>query len=256
MKLFGKEFWIGFLAISAALILLFFSWFLGVFRSVSGADKIFVLYDFAGGVETGSPVRVAGVKVGRVDKVEFLNDAERKSLGTALRVSITVDREARFSLKDDSKFYINMAGIIGERYLEISPGSNNSKELSDRSTVRGVDPPRIDQLISQGYGVFGKIADFLKKNESNVTELLDALSELMTEANQLFKSKERKKLVVLLDNLVQLTAGAKDITAGLLSEEAKRVYEKAKLIIERASEVDKKEIKKFLQEEGVKARIF
>ena len=131
-----------------------FAWLLGVFSFGRGGLKVEVLYHFAGGVEVGSPVRVSGVKVGQVDRIEFLSEAERRALPAetnvpSLKLGISIAQKAVSTLKDDSKFYVNMAGIIGERYMEITPGTENGKPLVAGAVVRGIDPPRVDQLLSQ-----------------------------------------------------------------------------------------------------------
>src|SRR5690606_14149675 len=92
--------------------------------------------------------------------------------------------------RKDSKFFINLAGVIGEKFLEVSPGSSEAPELLNGDVVRGEDPPRIDQLISQSYGLAGKIIDLVEKNEGSVTNMIQQLDKLTTNFN---------KTLVLLD---------------------------------------------------------
>ncbi|MEJ2201949.1 MAG: outer membrane lipid asymmetry maintenance protein MlaD [Desulfuromonadaceae bacterium] len=69
------------------------------------------------GLKDGASVEIAGVKVGRVSKIlldENTYEAE---------VEITLDKEVK--LQDDCIASIRTAGIIGDRYISISPGGSD-----------------------------------------------------------------------------------------------------------------------------------
>jgi phospholipid/cholesterol/gamma-HCH transport system substrate-binding protein len=256
-----KEFWVGSLVLLAVALMVVFGLLMGVIGPFSKDSKYKLLYGFAGGVEVGSPVRVSGVKVGKVESIEFLpspmvSTGEHSGAPANLMVQISVSTKAAPSIRKDSRFYVNMAGIIGERYIEVSPGSMQSEALVSGSTVRGVDPPRIDQLLSQGYGVFGQIQDFIEENQETLGEFLTELNGFLKEANQLLKGKDRRKLLQLVDNLNDLTGDLKGLTHRLNDEKTKETIEQLSELIRRAHSIDKPVLKKFLQEEGIKARIF
>ena len=143
-------------------------------------------YNFAGGIEVGSPVRVSGIKVGKVEKIEFFVPTDPKATAKTepgsdafddskaiapLRVKVSVRKDAAVGVREDSQFYVNLAGIIGERYVEITPGHMNSPQVKENQTVAGIDPPRIDQLISQSFDLAGKIKDIIDENKGDITPL-------------------------------------------------------------------------------------
>jgi len=257
MKKSGKEFLVGCLVAFAIGLLFLFGWLMGVLGPFTKEAHFTLLYSFAGGVEVGSPVRVSGIKVGKVDRLEFLPaDEIGKKLGATVKVSISVSPKAAVAVKTDSQFYVNMAGIIGERYIEISPGGGQASVLPDGSEVRGIDPPRIDQLLSQGYGVFGRIHDFLEENEKVITDFLAQTNKLMSEANRLLKGDDKRRLFTLIENLTVITDDMKKLTGRLTTKEADETYSQLRTLIQRAHSADKDALKKFFQEEGVRARIF
>ena len=257
MKKGTKEFLVGCLVLLGVGLIVGLSWLLGGIGSFRKENHYQVKYSFAGGIEIGSPVRVSGVKVGKVEKIEFLPAGPQGDVIPAtLTVLISVSPKAATAVRENSKFYVNMAGIIGERYIEISPGAPESPILPDLATVRGVDPPRVDQLLSQGYGVFGRIQELLEQNEESVTDFLTQLDKLLKDTNQFLKGTERKRVFALIDNLNELTQDARKITAGLQDPEVKEMYRMLFDMIKRGHEIDKAALRKFLQEEGVRARIF
>lgn len=252
-----KEFLVGCLVILVVVLMGVFAWLMGVLDPFSKGSRFHLLYSFAGGIEVGSPVRLAGVKVGRVDRIEFLKEGEENGEDpVALKVTITVSPDAASSVRKDSKFYVNMAGIIGERYIEVTPGNRTSPLLTDGSEVRGMDPPRIDQLLSQGYGVFGKIQEFLEQNEQTVKDFLDQIHLLLADANKLLKRRDWQKLGELIDNVSEMTGELRFLTKKLKEPGAQEVLDKLNALIDRAHKVDEKVLKQFLQEEGIRARIF
>jgi phospholipid/cholesterol/gamma-HCH transport system substrate-binding protein len=247
-----KEFLVGCLVLAAVILMFVFGWLMGLFRPFTGTAEYRIRYSFAGGVEVGSPVRVSGVKVGRVENIEFLPLADSNE---TVELVITVARRALPAVRSDSKFFINMAGIIGERYVEISPGTGEL--LVPGSKVRGVDPPRIDQLLSQGYGVFGRVQEFLEENEQTLSEFLKQMRAFMKDANQYLGSdKNRKKFFSLLENLEAVSGDVRSVSGGLRNPETQKLLEQLGVLIRRAHEVDEKALRKFMQEEGIRARIF
>lgn len=248
-----KEFLVGLLVLLAGALLVVFGWLMGVIGPFGREIRFHVLYNFVGGVELGSPVRVAGVKAGKVERIEFLRKNQSVE---AVQITLSVSKHAATHVRKDSRFYINMAGLIGERYVEVSPGSMSSPELLEGSIVRGVDPPRIDQLLSQGYDMFGKIIDFWEENEKDISEMLTNLHRLIADANRLLKTGEVKKFASFIDNLNSITGDMKTVTKRLKTPEADEVFDKLYEMIRRAHEVDKRAIKKFFQEEGIRSRIF
>ncbi len=166
---------------------------------VRNATTLYITYNFAGGVQTGTPVRVAGIQVGKVRKIEFLGGDPAQD--THVKLTIDVDAKALESIREDSQFYINMAGIIGERYVEVSTGSKDKPQVKPKAVIRGVDPPRLDQLISQGYGVMGELLDILEKNRGKIEKIIAALDAFLVNFDP-SKFGDVAKLVGNLSHLV------------------------------------------------------
>jgi len=201
-----------------------------------------------------------GVKVGKVKAVDFMPQMKVGGEEVKLRVKISVDRMAWESVREDSQFYINLAGVIGEKFLEITPGSIEQPALKAGATVRGVDPPRIDQLISQSYGLAGKILEFVETNEGSVIDTINTLNKLVVNFDQLLKQLEstssKADLIKLLRNMTVLTDDLVYFTGELRGPEGQKTLKLVNQLIWRLDELDAKAIKKFLQDEGIKAKLF
>ncbi len=99
----------------------------------------------SGGIKSGSAVMIAGVEVGRVKAVS-LEDYQA-------RVVLTLPEEVR--IQEDAIASIKTKGLIGEKYIEISPGGSE-RLLEPGERIRDTQPAvDLEQLIS-GF-VFGKL---------------------------------------------------------------------------------------------------
>src|SRR4051794_10022183 len=83
----GLEFRVGVLLLAAAAILVAFVMVLGNFSFRSGYS-IKVDYDYVGSLQVGAPVKISGIKVGKVSDVEFFGG--RLDPETQQRVQVRV----------------------------------------------------------------------------------------------------------------------------------------------------------------------
>lgn len=177
-KQYGTEIKVGILVFVALVLTGGFLWLLGDYTPLADTYNIYVEYNFAGGVELGTPVRVSGIKIGKVTHIEFLKPGMTDASGNeiAIRLKVNVSKKVREKIRKDSKFFVNQAGIIGERYIEITPGSAKSAIIEPNAVIRGIDPPRFDQLLSQGMGFFGELSHILEENRDGIEKTAKALN--------------------------------------------------------------------------------
>lgn len=251
---------VGLLSIAALLTLVLFGYWVGLYNPFTNQKDLNIMYNYAGGIEIGSPVRVMGIKVGKVKAIEF-DPGYKMENGelVQLRVSVSIDKKAWPSLREDSRFFINLAGVIGEKFLEISPGTAEFPQLKSGQIVRGEDPPRIDQLISQSYGLAGKVMEVIEKNEGTVTNTIGQIDKLLTNFNKtlqmLDKTRQNKDVERLMNNAIVISDNLAYLTTQLRGKKAEDTYELLHRLIWRLEPLDKEALKKFFQEEGVRARI-
>jgi len=277
-KFFSHETQVGLLVAGTAILVIAFAWLLGVKNPFEGSTRFYVTYHFAGGISVGSPVRVSGIKVGKVESIEFFTPVDHataiatKEPGSTeettnsnsvipLKLKVSVRNDAAKGIRRDSQFYVNIAGIIGERYIEITPGSMNENQIRDGDVLAGVDPPRIDQLISQSFDLAGKIKDLIEKNKGDITRSIELLYKLSSNVNQTLVHIEKSKLFetdlkTLVTNLIQITKDTRTITDNFSSPEGKRTIKLLHDLLWRLEPLDSKNIRTFMQQEGIRARVF
>ena len=116
--------------------------------SFLGSTGYVVTADFTstGGLKAGAAVEIAGVEVGRVESIQLGPEYQA-------RVVLRVKRDLK--LQDDSIASIKTKGLIGEKFVRISPGGSD-KLIPPGGRIREVEAPvDLEELISK-Y-IFGKV---------------------------------------------------------------------------------------------------
>jgi phospholipid/cholesterol/gamma-HCH transport system substrate-binding protein len=115
---------------------------------VIGAKGYTVYAEFAqsGGIKQGADVQIAGVTIGRVSGVR---------LDTNYEALVSFDIEKGVKLQEDAIASIKTSGLIGEKYIQISPGASE-KYIPPGGRIRETESAiDIESLIAK-YA-FGKI---------------------------------------------------------------------------------------------------
>lgn len=192
---------IGTLLLLAALSAVGLLYLLGEFRPGGGA-RLRVDFAHSGGVPEGAPVKLAGVRVGRVVSLLLL-PARRARDGSPLPVQmeIAIDRKVFAGLTADARVGVATQGPLGEPFLEVEPGSPKAPSLEAGTVVRGVDPARMD-LLSAKLMAFLDATLRLVGDESDLRSLVTTASRLAGKAESLLE-----------ENRPAVSEAARDLTA-------------------------------------------
>jgi phospholipid/cholesterol/gamma-HCH transport system substrate-binding protein len=115
--------------------------------SLFGGGGYLVSADFpsSAGLKVGANVEIAGVPVGSVESIRLKDDQAH--------VVLRVQRQIK--LTEDAIVAIKTKGLIGERYVNITPGGSE-RVVPPNGQLREVQPPvDLEELLSK-Y-VFGKV---------------------------------------------------------------------------------------------------
>lgn len=112
-----------------------------------GGESYTVTADFSttAGLKNGSSIEIAGVEVGRVTSIQLANYQARVVMSIRNGIKLT----------EDSIASIKTRGLIGEKFLQISPGGSE-RIIKPNGKITEVEPPiDLEGLLSK-Y-VFGKV---------------------------------------------------------------------------------------------------
>lgn len=137
---------VGLFVVLSILALAYLSIKLGRVALFGGGGYI-ITADFpsVGGLKAGSTVEIAGVEIGRVEEIGLAD--------YQARVVLRVDSGVK--LQEDSIASIKTKGLIGEKYIRISPGGSD-RIIPPNGRIREVEAPvDFEELLSK-Y-IFGKV---------------------------------------------------------------------------------------------------
>jgi phospholipid/cholesterol/gamma-HCH transport system substrate-binding protein len=146
-------------------------------------------FDTISELQEGDPVKMAGVEVGKIQKIEL---ADKK-----VEVTFNIDKKA--PVKTDSKASIKFAGLMGQNYISVSFGSPEAPR-ADADTLLESEPMadlnslmvKIENVAEGVEGLtrnfsgenfsnlLGPFTDFLKENNPRLTAILGNLQTIST----------------------------------------------------------------------------
>jgi phospholipid/cholesterol/gamma-HCH transport system substrate-binding protein len=136
---------VGLFVILGLLALGYLSIKLGRVSFFGGGYRIIAVFPTVGGLKSGSSVEIAGVDIGEVDAIDLVDDQAR----------VVIRLRPDIKLPDDSIASIKTKGLIGEKYIRISPGGSD-RTIPPNGRLREVEPPvDFEELLSK-Y-IFGKV---------------------------------------------------------------------------------------------------
>jgi phospholipid/cholesterol/gamma-HCH transport system substrate-binding protein len=197
-----------------ALILVAFA-MLGAFVVVMGGVSfeptytVYVSFQNPGGLVEGAPVRISGVRVGRVDSLEFRGGLDRRAgePDSIIRAVTKIERRYQSSIHDNARWFVTAQGVLGEMFLAVDPGSPDRPVLHDGAVVRGISPPRLDLLLSESYELLHGAYRAFTENEKKIAETFDGLHRTLGASGD-FLEKNGPRLTRVVENAETLSVEA------------------------------------------------
>jgi phospholipid/cholesterol/gamma-HCH transport system substrate-binding protein len=107
-----------------------------------GPDRIELraTFDDIGGLSARAPVRIAGVKIGQVSRIDLDED---------LRAEVFIEVESGLELSADSSAAIRTSGLLGDQFISVELGGEEEVLGAGEEFVFTESAFSIDRLIGQ-----------------------------------------------------------------------------------------------------------
>ena len=135
--------WVGLFVVLGALSLLFLALKAGNMSTISFSKTYSITgkFDNIGGLKPQSPVKSAGVVVGRVGDISF----DDKSFQAIVRL----DLNPAYKFPKDSSLKILTSGVLGEQYIGIEAGGDTNNLVEGDRITRTQSAAVLEDLINQ-----------------------------------------------------------------------------------------------------------
>ncbi len=92
------------------------------------------------GLQVGNNIRFSGIDVGIVDNIKIINDS-------TVQVDMLIRKDVQQFIKADSYASIGSEGIIGDRIIIITQGSNGARMAEDGQYIFSKEPVETDEIM-------------------------------------------------------------------------------------------------------------
>ncbi|HMA28892.1 MAG TPA: MlaD family protein [Thermoanaerobaculia bacterium] len=137
------------------------------------------------GLDDKSAVRLAGVRIGKVDKISLRPD------GTAV---VHLELDPGIELHQGASAQIRSLGLLGDKYVELTPGDTNGPRLPNGSLLEGTS--------GAGFEDVTKLATDIGKDLKEVSSAL---------ANSLGGTRGEERMNRIVDNLGRLAESMREL---------------------------------------------
>ncbi len=152
--------------------------------------EIRVLFRFASGIDSGAPVRLAGVKVGEVKNIKIIYDPGDEV--PAIELVLYIKEGVR--MRQNADVLISTLGLLGEKYVEILPGTTEKPLLKNGDIIVGHDSVPL-----------ARIADLTYQIAQKLDQAIDAFREIFV------KEEQKKDIKLTLRNISDLSSNMNDL---------------------------------------------
>lgn len=214
---------VGIFAFIGIMILTLTIFSIGEIRIFSPGYTITVLFSFASGIDMGAGVKVAGVEAGEVKNIEVGYDQNEGQAKIALLIWL----DKKVKLPRDSQAYVNILGLLGERYLEIIPGQDYANLLKDGDVLVGRDPLSTESLM-----------EVVRKAGESLDQVLISISEVLDEKT---KANLRETIANFRDCSESMKAVSGDLAQGEMGRSLVQALDSVNEVLDIQTKADLKE---------------
>lgn len=155
------------------------------------------------GLQVGNNVRFSGINVGTVDNIVIIND-------TTVKVYLLVKKEVWQFIKSDCKVTMGSEGIIGDKLIIISPGSNDASLAKDGQSLTSIEPIETSAIMAR--------LDVTAANAENISQQISQITYDINTGNGTLSRLIKDS--ILAENMRQTIANLNTFSKGLNGTDA------------------------------------
>lgn len=175
----------------------------------SSKTHLYVVVKNAQNLKMGAAVQLKGIRIGSITELIF-EDVD------SLKVKMSVKSEYQPWIRKDSYVSFKTQGLLGDRFLEILGGTEDSEPIEDGMTLDIKENNLIDKFVNKGEDilvvagrVLNKIDVILGSVENNhISNILVNIDKSTERTNKLLEDIDTK---VLADAINNLAKGSEDL---------------------------------------------
>ncbi|MFQ5743752.1 MAG: MlaD family protein [Acidobacteriota bacterium] len=209
----------------------------GMFKAGEGY-QVRAQFNSIAGLADDAPVRLAGVQVGNVVRIELTDDG---------RAEVTMVLDPKIQLHQDAAASVASLGLLGEKYLQVTAGSLQAPIVPRGGLIQGGTPVSLDQMVAVLNGIAGDVQQTTQSlsnvfgteaGQTRMERILQNLEDFSADLGSLVDTNQQA-VGATLDNVQSMTGGLKDSLPPLVAQLQSLVQELSNFVESNESPIAK-----------------
>ncbi|MBD3181072.1 MCE family protein [Candidatus Poribacteria bacterium] len=203
-KWWRDEFKVGLMTIVGVILLSVLLMKSSQWRLSSGEEKARIHFNYVGGLLKNAPVHIHGLEVGNVTSVKLTKEN---------KVEVVVTFREEVEIREGYQIRIDIVGIVGEKYVEISNGPPGNPVTTDDPLI-GIDPISVGDVLTKADEITDKtintidfIQEFINVNKRDIDVGATQLKNFIIEVKNMLQ-KTMGNVDSLITRLDRITRNA------------------------------------------------
>lgn len=158
-------------AIAAAVFLLGRGW-------LGTPVRVRVVFVRSGGLRDHAPIVVAGQPIGRIEALAPALHEPLLDGASGVAALVAIDADQAWKVPAASEVFVASRGALGDRYLEVAPPREPGARVRDGQTLRGIDPPSLDNVLQHTWTNMTIFKIFMEQVRPEVEKLEASVADL------------------------------------------------------------------------------
>jgi phospholipid/cholesterol/gamma-HCH transport system substrate-binding protein len=154
-------------------------------------------FKYAGGIDPGSPVRFGGMKAGTITAIH-------SSLDDPTKIEVLFEINQGVPVNADSVATLASLSPLGDKYLEITTGTNNARRLPGGATIPSTEPVSLDDLAKQASAIIPTAQATLQDVRKDIDQLTGDARVVLANFQSITGPQNQRNLTLLLANAREL----------------------------------------------------
>jgi len=177
-----------------------------------GGYQISASFKTAQELKKGDVVKMAGVEIGRVEKVEL----EQNPNGVAVAKITMKINKGDYEIKTDSKAVIKFTGLMGQNFVSIEGGSSKAAKIAPGASLETIEQPDLGSLMAKLENVATGVEGLTKSfSTDNISSLLGPLTDFLKQS-----APELRAMIFNLRQVSDNMAQGKGTVGKMLTDDA------------------------------------
>jgi virulence factor Mce-like protein len=202
----------GIIIITGLLILSGFTILIGGTQFFDDFDAYYIKVMDAAGLETGSQVKLGGVRIGKISDI-------KPPEGPGESITITINLKKGTKIYKGTKAFVTQVGFVGDIYMQLSVEETTDKRLKPGDTIPSMESMDTKVMMAK-----------ISKISESLDILLKDMDRLFSERNIQDFEKMVKETTVVLKELNSILGDNKTEITALLKNSSDTVEKAGKMI--------------------------